>query len=42
MPATSRDDLLHITDREWAKLAALLATIPEKDALQKDEDDTSI
>lgn len=42
MAATTQDQLLAVTTKEFAKLADLLATIDESTALQKDEDDTSI
>lgn len=43
MPAaTCRTDLLTTTSREYAKLSALIEGIGEKDALIRDEDDTSI
>ncbi len=42
MAATSREELLQVTDREWAKLTNLLANVPDGVALQKDDDDTSI
>jgi hypothetical protein len=43
MPAaTSRDDLLAVTERDFAKLAALIDGIGDAAALQKDADDTSI
>lgn len=43
MPAaTSRDELLAVTAREYAKLAALLDGIDDAVALAPDDDDTSI
>ncbi len=43
MPAaTSKEDLIAVTDKEYAKLQKLLSEIQDDLALQKDEDDTSI
>lgn len=43
MPAaTSKEDLIAVTDKEYAKLQKLLSDIQDDFALQKDEDDTSI
>ncbi len=43
MPAAaSRDELLAVTNREYAKLTALLDGIPDAVALAPDDDDTSI
>ncbi|MCF4099285.1 ClbS/DfsB family four-helix bundle protein [Maritalea mediterranea] len=43
MPAaTSKDELIAATDKEFAKLEKLIDAIDEGFALQKDEDDTSI
>lgn len=43
MPAaTTKSELLAVTDKEWGKLSGLLAEIPAKIALTKDEEDTSI
>lgn len=38
MPATSKSELLNVTEKEFAKLQKLLATIPEDQALEKLED----
>lgn len=43
MPAaTSKEDLIAVTDKEYAKLQKLLSEMQDDLALQKDEDDTSI
>lgn len=43
MPAaTSKEDLIAVTDKEYAKLQKLLSDIQDDFALQKDQDDTSI
>lgn len=43
MPAaTSKGDLIAVTDKEYAKLQKLLSDIQDDLALQKDQDDTSI
>ena len=42
MAATTKDALLHVTDAEWAKLSALLASIPPAAVLQPDDDCTTI
>ena len=43
MPAaTNRTDLIAVTVKDYDKLAALIADIPEPQALRKREDDTSI
>ncbi|MGI9616023.1 MAG: ClbS/DfsB family four-helix bundle protein [Acidimicrobiales bacterium] len=42
MPATTKDDLLAVTQKEFAKLDKLLGQVDEQTALVKDEDDTSI
>lgn len=43
MPAaTSRDELLAVTDKEYGKLETLLASIDAEFALKKDDEDTSI
>ena len=42
MAATTKDALLHVTDAEWAKLSALLASIPPAAVLQPDDDGTTI
>lgn len=42
MPATTKLELLTVTDREYAKLARLIADLSETDALIPDDDDTSI
>ncbi len=42
MAATHKSDLLDITQKEFAKLQALIAPVTDQKALQKDEDDTSI
>jgi hypothetical protein len=43
MPAaTTRDDLIAVTLKEWAKLDALIDTVPEAVARHPFEDDTSI
>ncbi len=43
MPAaTTKIDLLAVTQKEFAKLQALIADIPDAFAMQKREDDTSI
>ncbi len=42
MPATSRDQLLEVTEREFAKLDRIIASVDHRAALDKDGDDTSI
>lgn len=43
MPAaTTKPDLIAVSDKEWAKLVALCAGIPEDIALAKDDDEISI
>jgi hypothetical protein len=43
MPAaTTKDELIAVTRKEWEKLGALIDTVPEPVALQLFEDDTSI
>lgn len=43
MPAaTNKADLLSVTQKEFAKLEKLISDIPDKQALTKREDDTSI
>lgn len=42
MPATSKSELLAVTEKEFAKLTALLDQIDPEFALEKDADDTSI
>lgn len=42
MAATSKDELIAVTAKEQARLAALIDGIGEKEALAKDDDDTSI
>lgn len=42
MPATSKAELLTITDKEFGKLAALIADIRAEKAMLKDEAETSI
>ncbi|MEO0668909.1 MAG: ClbS/DfsB family four-helix bundle protein [Pseudomonadota bacterium] len=42
MAATTKDALLHVTDAEWAKLSALLASIPHAAVLQPDDEGTTI
>lgn len=42
MPATTKAELLTATDREYAKLARLIADLSETNALIPDDDDTSI
>lgn len=42
MPATSREDLLEVTRKEFSKLEKLVAGIEENAALYKDNTDTSI
>lgn len=43
MPAAeTKDDLIAVTRKEWAKLKALIETVPEEIALRPFEDDTSI
>ncbi|WP_136442577.1 ClbS/DfsB family four-helix bundle protein [Pacificoceanicola onchidii] len=42
MPAKTKDELLTVTVKEYAKLARVLAPIPAEKALEKDVDDTSI
>lgn len=43
MPAaTTKADLLAVTDTEYTKLSKLIATVPPELALAKDEDETSI
>ena len=43
MPAaTNKDDLIAVTEKQYAKLHALIVQIPDAQAMQKREDDTSI
>lgn len=42
MPATSKTELLAISEREFSKLGKLLSAINPDQALTKDEDDTSL
>lgn len=42
MPAKSRDELLTVSEKEFAKLLALLDKVPVELRLEKDEDDTSL
>ncbi len=42
MPATSKDELVQVTEREFAKLEKLLEQVDAKIALSQDDDDTSI
>lgn len=42
MAATTQDELLTLTQKEYAKLADLLATVEEATALIEDDDETSI
>ncbi len=42
MAATTKDELMAVTSKEFAKLEKLLAPVDENTALAKDEDDTSI
>lgn len=43
MPAaTTRADLIAVTETEWAKLARLLDTVPDSLAAEKDAEETSI
>ncbi|WP_179379838.1 ClbS/DfsB family four-helix bundle protein [Jannaschia marina] len=42
MPATTKDELLALFDRDYAKLRALIDGIPEAAALRKGDDDVSI
>ncbi len=42
MPATSKDALIEVTEKEFAKLDALLKSVDAERALVKDEEDTSI
>jgi hypothetical protein len=42
MPATTKDQLLAVTLKEYAKLESLLGGLSGADALVKDSDDTSI
>ncbi len=43
MPAaTTKADLLAVTTKDYAKLAKLIAAIPDEQAFRKREDDTSI
>ncbi|MDJ0824691.1 MAG: ClbS/DfsB family four-helix bundle protein [Rhodobacter sp.] len=43
MPAaTTKADLIAVTEKEFAKLQAVLDTVPEARALEKDADDTSV
>lgn len=41
MPARSRDELLAVSEKEFAKLLALLDKVPEPLRLERDDDDTS-
>ncbi|MEO0745419.1 MAG: ClbS/DfsB family four-helix bundle protein, partial [Pseudomonadota bacterium] len=42
MAATTKDALLQVTDTEWSKLSALLASIPHAAVLLPDDDGTMI
>ncbi len=42
MPATSKAQLLEVTEKEFAKLSDLVADIDDSSALAKDDEDTSI
>ena len=42
MPATTKSDLLAVTEKEFGKLQKLIAAITPADAMRQREDDTSI